>query len=131
MRVFRAILEQFHSEKPKLLLCLKLMYRMPITRLDVVNWWPNCLENDINALLNYVREEEETLTHKDVFVLLQPLMNRAEMKNTSADSTRHWVDMQIQLILRLLNGSPPTSAHNRETLGILLEDYCAPFLLFR
>lgn len=131
MRVFRAILEQFHSEKPKLLLCLKLMYRMPITRLDVVNWWPNCLENDINALLNHVREEEETLTHKDVFVLLQPLMNRAEMKNTSADSTRHWVDMQIQLILRLLNGSPPTSAHNRETLGILLEDYCAPFLLFR
>lgn len=131
IRVFRAILDQFHSEKPKLLLCMKLIYRLPITRLDVVNWWPKCPENDINALLSSVRDGGETLTHKDLFVCLQPLMNKAEEKNTSADSTRHWVDKQIQLTLRLLNGSPPTSAHNRETLGILLDDYCAPFLLSR
>ncbi len=131
VRVFRAILDQFHSEKPKLLLYLKLMYRLPITRLDVVNWWPECPENDIIDLLRSVCEEGETLTHRDVFVCLQPFINRAEMKDTSADATRHWVDKRIHLILRLLNGSPPTSAHNRETLGILLDDYCAPFLLSR
>ena len=130
-RVFRAILDQFHSERPKLLLCLKLVYRLPITSLDVLNWWPDCPETDVDTLLGSVADEGTILTHKDLFSILQPLVNRAEMKNTSADSTRHWVDTRIQTILRLLNGIPPTSAHNRETLGILLEDYCAPFLLYR
>jgi DNA-directed RNA polymerase specialized sigma24 family protein len=129
--VFRAIMGQFHSERTKLLLCLKLMYRLPITRFDVVNWWPRCPEHDIDALLSAVDAGGVALTHKDVFALLQPLVNNAEMNHTSADSIRHWVDVRITLILRLLNGSPPTSAHNRETLGILFEDYCAPFLLSR
>jgi RNA polymerase sigma factor (sigma-70 family) len=129
IRVFRAIMEQFHSEKAKLLLCLKLMYRVPITRLDVVNWWPGCPENEISAFLIAVNQEGKALTHRNVFGLFQPLVNGAETNHITADSTRHWADVRITLILRLLNGTPPNSAHNRETLGILFEDYCAPFLL--
>jgi hypothetical protein len=129
--VFRAIMGQFHSERAKLLLCLKLMYRLPVAKRDVVHWWPNCPETDIIPLLSAIGVGGTGLTHKDVFALLQPLVNKAEMNHTSADSIRHWVDARITLILRLLNGSPPTSAHNRETLGILFEDYCAPFLLSR
>lgn len=131
IRVFRAILDQFYTERPKLILCLKLMYRLPLTTPDVLDWWPQCPQTEVNALLRSAGEGGALMTHKDLFALLQPLVNNAEMKHTSADSTRHWVDKQIQIILRLLNGMPPTSAHNRETLGILLEDYCAPFLLSR
>jgi RNA polymerase sigma factor (sigma-70 family) len=130
IHVFHAIMEQFHSEKAKLLLCLKLMYRIPIARLDIMNWWPGCPERDIDAFLVAVSQEGgEAVTHKDVFSLFQPLVNGAETNHTTADSIRHWADVRITLILHLLNGNPPNSAHNRETLGILFEDYCAPFLL--
>jgi hypothetical protein len=129
IRVFRAILDQFHREKFKLMLCLKLIYRIPINRQDVLNWWPACPPNDLNALLRALDGKDEDMTDKQVFSILQPLVNKAETSSGSADSIRRWVDERITKILKLLNDSPPTSAHTRETLGILLDDYFTPFLL--
>ncbi len=127
----RAIIEQFHSERFKLLLCLKLMYRIPINRQDVVKWWPACPERDLTTLVAATASEAGKLTDRHVFELLRPMSNKAEMNTSSADSIRRWTDERILTILGLLNGSPPASAHTRETLGILLEDFFTPFLLNR
>jgi DNA-directed RNA polymerase specialized sigma24 family protein len=128
---FRAIIEQFHSEKFKLLLCLKLMYGIPIHRQDVLQWWPACPEKDLMALVVATDEGVKKQTYGRAFERLRPISNKAEKNSSPADSIRRWTDERILKILDLLNGSPPTSAHNRETLGILLEDFFAPFLLKR
>ena len=39
---FRAILTQFHRQEPKVFLCLKLYFRMSITKRDVLVWYPQC-----------------------------------------------------------------------------------------
>jgi hypothetical protein len=125
----RAIIQQSHSERPKLVLCLKLMYRIPITRKDILDWWPACSEHDLSTFLKAMDGEARRLTDKRAFELARPLMNSAESNTSSADAFRRWTDERILGILELLNGSPPTSAHNKETLGILLDDFFDPFLL--
>jgi RNA polymerase sigma factor (sigma-70 family) len=126
---FRAIIEQFYSERFKLLLCLKLMYGIPIHRQDVIQWWPACPEKDLMALVAATAGGVKKRTYGQAFELLRPISNKAEKNSSPADSLRRWTDERVLKILDLLNGSPPTSAHNRETLGILLEDFFAPFLL--
>jgi len=129
--VLRAIIEQFHTERFKLLLCLKLFYRIPITRSDLLQWWPECPGSEIDTLVSATATEDRKLTDQEAFALFQPLVNMADKTSSSADSIRRWADQRVLRILDLLNGSPPTSAHNRETLGILMEDFFAPFLLKR
>ncbi len=128
---FRAIIEQFYSERFKLLLCLKIFYRIPIQRQDIITWWRACPENDMTVLITATRDHGKKITDIQAFELLKPLVNKAENTSSSAASIRRWTDERIRVILRLLNGSPPRSAHTRETLGILLEDMFAPFLLDR
>ncbi len=131
VKVFRAIIRQFHDEMPKLLVCLKLVYRIPIEPKDILAWWPGCPEPDRSAFLNAISEGGKSLPARERFALLRPIANGADNSHSSADSVRHWTDDRIHVILRLLNGSPPTSSHTPETLGILLEDFFTPFLLHR
>jgi DNA-directed RNA polymerase specialized sigma24 family protein len=131
LRLLRVIIAQFHTERPKLLLCLKTMYRIPLVRNDILEWWPGCPEADLTAMIAELRSTNKKLTDKQVFALLQPLVNKAEGNASSADSIRRWTDERITAIITLLNGSPPTSTHTKETLGILLDVFFAPFLLQR
>jgi DNA-directed RNA polymerase specialized sigma24 family protein len=130
-RMLCAILAQFHTERPKLLLCLKTMYRIPLTRKDILEWWPGCPDSDLTAVIDALQPTDQKLTDKQVFALLHPFANKAEGKTSSADSIRRWTDERITVIIALLNGSPPTSTHTKETLGILLDAVSAPFLLRR
>ena len=127
MHMLRAILAQFHMERPRLLLCLKTMYRIPLERKDILDWWPDCREPDLAALIEASQEAERKLTDKQVFQVLHPFMSKAESKNSSADSIRRWTDERITSIISLMNGSPPTAMYTKETLGILLDVFFAPF----
>lgn len=126
---FRAILKQYHNDRPKLLVCLKLACEIPLTRMDILEWWPGCPEEDIDVLLSETDGATRPLSERDRFKLFRPVLNRAERNESSADSIRRWTHLRIQEILHLLNGSPPTSRHTRKTLGILLEDFFNPFLV--
>jgi len=131
VKVFRAIIRQFHDEMPKLLLCLKIVYRIPVERQDLLAWWPGCLEPELTASVGAINEGQKLMPARDRFAVLRPIANKADNSNSTADSVRHWTDDRMRIILKLLNGSPPTSAHTPETLGILIEDYFTPFLLGR
>jgi hypothetical protein len=98
-------------------------------RQDIVTWVPEAPQQEIDHLLKVFGGEYRRLTDGRVFSLLQPILCKLEKSSISADSLRRWMNRRIIEILDLLNGSPPTSAHSRETLGILFEDYCSPFLL--
>jgi DNA-directed RNA polymerase specialized sigma24 family protein len=128
IRLLDAVLTQYHTDRPKLIVCLKTMYRIPLTREDVRTWWPACPESDVAALVSVSRGMERTLTDKQAFALIHPFMMRAERSTSSYDSIRRWTDERITQIVLLLNGNPPTSTHTKETLGLLFEECTAPFL---
>ncbi len=125
------ILTQYHAERPKLTVCLKTMYRIPLTREDVCTWWPACPEPDVAALVAATQEPDRNLTDKEAFALIHPWVTRAEQSTSSHDSIRRWTDERISQIILLLNGKPPTATHTKETLGLLFEEFTAPFLLRR
>ncbi len=129
-RVFRAVLKQFDYklELPKLLFCLKLRYRIPIERTDVLTWYPNCGRSDLTSILKTFTGNYETLTDKEISELITPLLNRADGKSNKPDAIRKWTKERIGNILDLLNGSPPTGSFEEETLEILVQDFFSPFL---
>lgn len=129
IRVLRAILAQFHADRPKLMICLKTMYRIPLTATEIRTWWPDGPEADVQALLALSRSVESGRTDKEVFAAIHPFITKAERSTSSHDSIRRWTDERIKQIISLLNGTPPTASHTKETVGILMEDLEAPFLL--
>ncbi len=128
--VFRAVLRQFDYklELPRILFCLKLRYRMPIERQDVLKWYPACNRKDLTSLVNTFGGNYESLTDKEISERITPLLNRADGKTNTPEAILRWTRERIGNILDLLNGSPPTGSFNEETLQILVEDYFSPFL---
>jgi RNA polymerase sigma factor (sigma-70 family) len=129
--VFRAILQQFdrQAKLPRLLLCLKLWYRIPLDSDDVLRWYPECGEAELRSLLQSFGTSYDHLTNKEIFRLFTPFANMAHKKENSDDAMRRWTLSKITEILELMNGSPPTASFDEESLRPLVENYFSPFLL--
>jgi len=129
--MLRAILRQFDLQLPKLLFCLKLRFRIPLTRNDVVRYSPGCSEEEYSEIMGEFSGDYQRMTDKEIYTIVTPFMNRTEGRVVSHDAVRKWIHARLQEILELLNGSPPTSSHDEESLKLLVEDYFFPFLLDR
>jgi DNA-directed RNA polymerase specialized sigma24 family protein len=123
--VFRAVLRQFDYklELPRLLFCLKLRYRLPLRREDILSWYPQCRRGDVSRLLKEFGGDYESRQDKQIFKEITPVLNRADRKTNSPDAIRRWIRKRMKDIIQLLNGSPPTRSFDEETLKILVEDY--------
>ena len=126
---FSAIVAQFGKDRGKLLLMLKLRYRLPIVTDDILSWCPACSRADQNMLLSAFAGDYIAKTDKEIHRILLRVAQKAEGKRLSTDHFRSWTRSRIDEILSLLNGSPPISAHTEETLRLLVEDFFSPFLL--
>jgi len=129
-RVFRAILQQFdyRLELPRLLFCLKLRYRIPIERTDILKWYAGCDRKDLRRLVRSFSGNYEHRTDGEIYARVTPLLNRADGRENTPEAIRRWTGERISNILDLLNGSPPTASFDEETLKILVEDFFSPFL---
>jgi len=129
-RLFRAILLQYdhRDQLSQLLLFLKLRYRLHVTADDILHWYPGCRRSDLKLLLAKFTGKYEDMEEQDIYRILTPIANKAHGKTNSEDAIRKWTRTRIGEILELLNGSPPTSCFDEESLGVLLEDYFSPFL---
>ena len=125
---FRKILGMYHGELPKLLICLKLYFHLPVSRQDVLAWYPGCGKRGLEFMLKAFGGNYDELTEARVFRLFTNVINKAEKKRNRPHAIQKWTNRRINEILELLNGDSPASAHDRETLKILLEDYARPFL---
>jgi DNA-directed RNA polymerase specialized sigma24 family protein len=125
----RNILSLYYRQRPKLLLCLKLHYRIPITHEDIRLWYPQCGSQDCDMLLKHFGVNFDMQNDVEIFRTLTPVMNRNEGKLNSVDAVRKWTDSKIHEIIKLLNGNPQRRNHNEETLKILVDDFFSPFLL--
>lgn len=129
--MFRAVLQLFdhHAKLARLLLCLKLWYRIPLEPGDVLRWNPRCDAADLRDILSAFGARYERMPRKTIFRIFTPFANRAGNKTNSDDAVRKWTHEKIGEILELMNGSAPSASFDEESLGTLVEDYFSPFLL--
>lgn len=131
VRRFRTVLSLYDTQRPKLLFCLKLYFRIPITPEDVRLWYPYCSGDDQTSLMRHFGCSYDQLSDIDIYRIVTPIMNRNEKRSNSVDAIRKWTDSKIHEIIDLLNGRPKKTNHSVETLKILVDDYFSPFLLER
>jgi RNA polymerase sigma factor (sigma-70 family) len=123
---FQAILLQYASTRPKVIFCLKLRFRIPLTSSDLRNLCPQCTKSEIHSLLKTFAIPYEGLTDQELYQHVTPFLNRIEGKTTTNDAVRKWCHTKVSEIITLLNGDPPTANHTEETVSILLEEMVHP-----
>ena len=126
---FRAILSLYYRQRPKLLLCLKLRYRIPLTPEDINLWNPKCSFSDCEMLLENFGSNFDGKDDVEIYKIITPVMNKNEKKSNSIDAVRKWTDSKISEIIQLLNGNPKKLNYNEDTLKTLVDDFFSPFLL--
>ena len=126
---FRDILSLYYKQRPKLLLCLKLHYRIPLTAEDINLWNPKCNFSDRNILLEKFGSNFDDKDNVEIYKTITPVMNEYEKKSNSVDAVRKWTDSKIHEIIQLLNGNPRKRNYNEDTLKTLVDDFFSPFLL--
>lgn len=131
LRRFKSILSLYGAQRPKLLFCLKLYFRIPIIEEDVRLWYPKCIAADEIFLMKHFGQSYDRLSDFDIYKLVTPVMNRNEKRTNSVDAMRKWTDSKVHEIIDLLNKRPKNTNHNVETLKILVDDFFSPFLLER
>lgn len=127
VKTLGAILAQYGRKRPKLVFLLKVRYRLPVTREDILEWCPECPRADQKRLLTLLNSGGSRVRDRDLLTNLLPAISKAEGREQTFEAVSRWIQDKVQEIICLLNGSPPVSAHTSETLGLLLSEYFSPF----
>jgi hypothetical protein len=120
MMRLRKIVDLYYSQKYKLVLCLKLKYKLAISNEDFKNVHKNINRKEINKFMDFIEPYSEC-TDQKIFEGLTYVLNKFEHKRNTPDSLRKWIFDKINEIIDILNGDPPTSNYDKETLQILFE----------
>ncbi len=125
--LFRSSLSLFGRHRAKVLLFLKLYYRISLTFDDVRSVYPRAPEEIINEFVARFQDFESE-RGRDVMVAAAPFLNVLGRKVRIPESYRHWAKTRVDELCDMLNGNPPVSSFTAENLKVLVEDYFCPFL---
>jgi len=126
--LFHTVLKLFGPRLPRLLVFLKLHFKIEVVKQDLVAAFPNGQDADYREFLQHFGGDYIHLKEIDVLGLAAPIINRMEKGYASADSYRRWLYAKVEEICTLLNGNPPTASFDHENVRILIENYFNPFL---
>jgi len=116
------IIKMFHKEEPKLRLMFKCIMNVWVEELDILGF-PIKLNSGITAKLLLRINALENKPKKIKYAEMSKILELLEGKSVPADSLRKWFKNRLEELIRLMNGSPPTSAYNKETLELLAESF--------
>lgn len=115
----QTIMKLYYKSRPKLELCLKLKYRIPVGQEDTNRCFPGCSP-----------EEAETLTRnfklvkdKTMFEEVIRIFNTYEDKQSKSDTVRKWIFVKIDEIISHLNRTHAADVYNRKNVGELVSLY--------
>jgi hypothetical protein len=120
---FTAVLKLYRSKRIKILVCLKAYFSIPVSSTELKQCFRGITDEDIHRLSDVFEKQtpaEETFSH---FNLLASMMNKYEQASVTETSLRHWTNIMIQKLIRLMNGDPPRRTYTKDSLRILLEHY--------
>jgi hypothetical protein len=125
---FKSVLTLYYKQRPKLLVCLKLHYRIPLNVEDIHLWYPDCSQSDRAILLENFGSDFEAKGDAEVYKIITLIMNKHENKKNSADAVRKWIDSKVYEIIDIMNGTCKRSNYDDESLKTLVDDFFSPFL---
>jgi len=120
MSRLRKIIELYFNKKYKLILCLKLKFKMVIELDDFRNINKNITPDEFGEFIEFINPYIDC-PDNTMFMGLTLILNKYEYKDNTPDSLRKWVTDKINELIDILNGSPPASNYNRESFQILFE----------
>lgn len=118
-----AILKGLAKRKTKALFNLKLFIRFLLEPVDIQFYQAPKTASLLEQLKKAFFHPYDHMTDKEVFDLSVQLFNLLENKENDGDSLRRWVNHLKDRMIRLLNGSPPTSTHTTDSIKLLLLYY--------
>ena len=120
---FHRILQIYHRQKHKILFCLKVQYRLPVAMEDIRLCFPDGDNELFERILTVFGGDYEDKKVENIFEWAAQIFTDAGSKKTQWDSLRRWTQQKESELIKLMNGTPPRSAHNTESLKILIEQY--------
>jgi hypothetical protein len=124
----RTVFAMFDAHLPKLLLALKIYYKMPIAREEMEAWFPGSTPALREEFVRLFQGQENPTDRTNIYEVVLPLINELEGKTNTRDAFRRWSWAKIDEVVRLMNGPSKTFNFDRDSLRELVEDYFSPFL---
>ena len=117
------ILRLFHNKRNKVIVALKIKYRIPIID-DEFKWFLNISDSfteEISARIKKLLIDSKN--EVEMFNKFSEIYNELNEKQITGESLRHWSYLKINEIIELLNDNGKESLYNLETFGVLFEKY--------
>ncbi len=115
----KTILLMYYKARAKLELCLKLKYRLPITREDVEKCFPRCTEAEVDTLM-----QDFTFTRdKQLYRIILAVFNQHEGRKSKSDSLRKWINVKVDEIVLHLNRTHNCSVYNSKNFADFIALY--------
>ncbi len=118
-----AIIKTFGGQEAKVKLLLKLICRLPIEEVDVLQTYPNCPEIYFTKMMHEFGINYHQYTDKEIFERLTFYINILEKKNRTTDAIKKWLSYKLSHIIKVLNQTSPTANYDKESLKILVTYY--------
>jgi len=112
----RRVLMTLGKDRAKILMCMKMQYRIPVTDLE---WHDYLAGRDPNGAREYLGFDEGE-HNKDIFARLCNITNLVEGASNKPDAIRIWLSTKTEQVIKRMN-STGRSKYDSETLGILME----------
>lgn len=120
---FDRVLRMYYRSRPKLTLCLKLIFHIPLTETDIRDYYPDCPVEDQQLLTERFGHDRVQATEKEVYAAVTPLFNQCEQKRNSPDALRKWLNARIDEVITLLNAGGAGANYDKPALKLLVEQY--------
>jgi len=113
------ILRMYYKSQPKIELCMKIKFRIPVIAEDILRCFPQCSRHDIDKLSQDFRFEQD----KHVFESIIDTFNRIEGKENKADTLRKWIAIKTDEIIQHLNHTHDYQVYNQKNISDLITLY--------
>lgn len=117
---FKRIILMLDKNGQKLFLLLKIMNNLPVLRSDLAEFNYKLKEETIEEILLKLNACHDQMK-KEKLAVFGEILYLLDGKRIPPDSLRKWYATHLEECLRLMNGNPPRSSFNAESLGILME----------
>jgi hypothetical protein len=109
----QTILILYYKSRARLELCLKLKYRIPLTRREIEKCFPNCREEDVQILT----QDFSLMRDKRVFEKILAVFNYHEARENKSDTLRKWVNVKVEEIILHLNRTHDYKVYNAKNFA--------------
>ncbi|NUN69594.1 MAG: hypothetical protein HUU02_07765, partial [Bacteroidetes bacterium] len=119
---FSTALRLFGRRRTKVVFCLRIYFRLPVTAQDVHRFFDRVEIRHRTTLAERLLTMNDDVRELDTFNAVAAVMNMQEQNATTGSSLRRWTLDHLARTIALMNGEPPVRSHTKETIKLLLEE---------